>query len=231
MDAVLTRLPTRQRTVVGIVFSTLALVGSAFLMSSGLSTTGAAWLGWVALLPLFASIRFCRPSRALWAGAIWGLSLYGFAAGRPDSALQVGLLPLLLLALVPAAYTLFGAYMTRWIGFSPFVLGVSWMGVELAFRPLGLRHGLLAGLHSEGALIQYVGAALGYVLVAFVVAYVSALVLSVLVRVRVSVSVPLVSVACGDGGRWLLPQTVCVFTLFKISSLRPRAPPPAPCPA
>ena len=113
----------------------------------------------------------------------------------------------------------------RWIGFSPFVLGVSWMGVELAFEPLGLHTGLLIGTQGDGTLIHWLGGALGYVLVAFVVALVSAALVSALARVRVPFATPCYAVRSTESGTLLVPQTYSCFPLLVIPPSQPRAPP------
>ena len=60
------------------------------------------------------------------------------------------------------------------------MLALGWVGVEFALCPLGLRQGLLAGTQGDAVMFRTVGSAAGYVVVAFVVAYINAALLSVL---------------------------------------------------
>jgi apolipoprotein N-acyltransferase len=208
----------------------LSLVTSAFLMGLGLRSPEHLWLAWVALLPLFAAIRTLRPGRAMLCGALWGCCLYIFTAAAVGTGLREGVLSLALLTAIPAAYAFLGAALTRWIGFNPLVLGVAWMGVELTFEPLGLRHGLLAGTQGDGALIHWIGSALGYVLVAFVVALGNGVLLLLLSRVPVGVASPRCLPGSSASGTRLVPQTFSCFPLFAIPASQPRAPPVRPIP-
>ncbi len=203
----------------------LSLVGSAFLVSLAHRSHEYAWLGWLALLPLLAAVRTCRPVGAMFAGALWGVSLHLFSVGAPGGGISEGFRSLALLTAAPAIYACLGSLLTRRIGFSPFVLGVSWMGVELAFEPLGIRNGLLAGTQGDATLIHWVGNALGYVLVAFFVAYVNACLLSALSRVRLPIPSPRQLACAGDHRTRLIPQTFSCFPLFAIPASQPRGPP------
>ncbi len=114
--------------------TTVALTAS-LAVSAGLVALSAAsgrhhWLALVGLLPLFVSIRRQTPLRALLSGALWGLSLFAFTIAGLGPAIEVAPGSLLLFIGAPAAYACLGAILTRWIGFSPFVLGVGWVGVD-----------------------------------------------------------------------------------------------------
>lgn len=203
----------------------LSLAVGAFLMALSLGTSGYSWLGWLTLLPLFIAIRALRPWHAMLCGALWGFCLYFSGVAVFETNISVGLGSLALLTVIPAAYTCGASWVTRRIGFSPFVLGVSWMGVELALRPLGLHHGLLAATQGESTLVSWLGGALGYVLVAFVVALGNAALLLLLTRVPVGVASARYLPGSSKGGTRLVPQTFSCFPLFAIPVSRPRAPP------
>ena len=136
----------------GVTATALAvsLIASAYLMAVAIRSPQHPWAGYFTLFPLFVTIRVCRPVGALLWGAVWGLSLWAFSAFAPGSGVPDNLSVIILLPAIPAIYACLGSKLTRWIGFSPFVLGVGWMGVELAFRPLGLQHGLLGGVQGGG---------------------------------------------------------------------------------
>ncbi len=157
-------------------------------------------------------------------GAVWGAAYFVFAS--LEHGWHNGAIPAFaLLSCVPAAFALFGAWLTRWIGFSPFVLGVAWMGVELALAPVGLGLGLLAASQSDTALMPYVGRTLGYVVVAFVVAYVSALLVDALGRVRLTVPRPVPVTRSSDRGVILSPQILGLLPFLRLEPSQPRAPP------
>ncbi|UCC32058.1 MAG: hypothetical protein JSU86_07210, partial [Phycisphaerales bacterium] len=180
------------------------------------------------LLPLFLAIRVCRPTGAGLGGALWGFSLYAFSVTGSGHSIDASLSALAVLTGIPALYAYFSARLVRWIGFNPLVLGVSWMGVELALEPLGLRSGLLAGTQGDGALMHWIGNALGYVLVAFLVAFVNAAIVSVLSRAYVGAAARRFLVGSGDNDFRLIQQTFSCFPLFVIPPSQPRAPPMAP---
>ncbi len=151
-------------------------------MAAGMGPDGSSWLGWVALLPLFVAIRCLSPLRAMLCGALWGTSFYISAAHLLTTELHAGLLSLTLLVAAPACYALFGAWYTRWYKFDPLGLAVAWMGVELGLLPLGLQQGFLAGTQTDGLLYGLMARFSGYILVAFVVAYITALLLAVVTK-------------------------------------------------
>lgn len=202
-----------------------ALIVSAYVMALTLGPSEQSWLAWVALLPLFVAIRTLRPLSALLSGALWGSCLYVFAVALGSLGSGEGLLPFALLTAAPAAYALLGSLVTRWIGFNPLVLGVAWMGMEFAFERLGLHHGLLGSTQGGGVLMAWVGGALGYVLVAFLVAFASSVLLVLLSRVRVGLTSPRYLAAPDLRATRLIPQTFYGFPLFAIPASRPRAPP------
>ena len=204
---------------------TIALVGGAYLTATAVGSPTHAWMGWLSLLPLFVAIRVLRPLRASACGALWGGCLFAFCVASGRTAVSANLASLALLTAIPAIYTLLGAGLTRWMGFSPFVLGVGWMGVELALAPLGLHSGLLAGTQDHTALMNYIGRALGYVLVAFLVAYVNAALVAVLARVRLRLPRPFRITTSGNGVLFLRSQIIGCLSLVSLQPSHPRAPP------
>jgi apolipoprotein N-acyltransferase len=136
---------------------------------------------------------------------------------------------LLVLPLAGAGYCLTGALLTRWIGFSPFVLGVAWMGVELSLAPLGLDLGIVKLTDSSAPLVHWLAHTLGYVLVAFAVAFVNAQLAIVLSKVRLTVpqSVRIVRRAAVEPR--LVAQQSAPFFLFDAVPCHPRAPPLRNC--
>jgi len=201
---------------------------SAALMAYAISSPSHWWLGWVTLLPLFFAIRVGTPLEAASAAGLWGALVFTFSALFGDTSPAGNLLSLGTLVIVPAAYAWIGAKVTRQVGFSPFLLALGWMGVEFALRPVGLKHGLLAATQDGNVLIGALGSFAGYVIVAFVVAYVNAALLSVISQVQVSTS----------GLRYIrgvaaVPQRIILFDIpcFLDHVARPSRPraPPVPC--
>jgi len=207
---------------VALVFS---LVFGAFVMALSLASRDHAWLGWLTLLPLFIAIRSLHPLKAMFAGCLWGSSLFLFGVTIFDTGIAADTSSFALLTGIPTTYAFFGALLTRWIGFSPFVLGVSWMAVELALSTLGLHEGLLAGTQGDGTMVHWLGGALGYVLVAFVVAFVNAVLVTALSAACGAISSSRYLPGPADGGTVLLTQTFSCFPLFAVPISQPRAPP------
>ncbi|MHC4698654.1 MAG: hypothetical protein ACYTFA_18140 [Planctomycetota bacterium] len=201
-----------------------SLIASSCLMAAAVASRDYALLGWLCLLPLFVAIRSCTAARAGLCGGLWGACLYlFFLIGTDVTAPTVPAFALL--TVIPALYGYLGGRLTRWIGFSPFILGVGWMGVELASAPLGLRYGLLAGTQGDGTLMAWVGQGLGYVLVGFIVAMVNASLVSVLSGVRLTLPQYTQRVSLPDHGARVLPQMSFGFPLFAVCPAQPRAPP------
>ncbi len=200
---------------------------SAYAMGVARGSPDYWWVGWVVLLPLLVSIRVLAPVKAMAAGAFWGLCVFVslFLASGPEPEFAGGVGSLILLTVVPGVYAYLGARLTRRIGFSPYLLALGWMGVELALSPIGLRSGLLAGTQGDGVVIHWLGNFAGCALVAFLVAYVSATVFEALRRV-----------CAGDAARAfvttpphppprLFPQETFSDLFDLIRPARPRAPP------
>lgn len=203
----------------------LSLILSACLMALAVRSGSYSWAAWVSLVPLFAAIRLLGPRRAMLCGALWGLSLYAFLVLGTEARIAGTIRSLTLLSAVPAIYAYLGTLLTRRIGFAPLFLGLGWIGVELALRPLGLHNGLLGGSQGDGTLMHLVGGVLGYCLVASLVAYVNASLLSVLSGVCSRVSEPASVLGSADpvGCVWHFVSTKCPS--FGTHSSRPRAPP------
>ncbi len=203
----------------------VALVGSAYLMSTALDSSYGWALGWILLLPLFAAIRMVSPLAALGAGALWGSSVcvFTYAAGSVPLVGTSG--TFWLLSLVPGLYALFGSLLTRRVGFSPLLLGLGWVGVELALQPLGLRQGLLAATQGDGLLLQAVGYLAGYALIAFAVAYLNAALLTVLSRVCRGGAGSAVIRGTGQAIERIFPREDLVLLFHFIRPAQARAPP------
>ncbi|MBU0639163.1 MAG: hypothetical protein KKB50_09890 [Planctomycetes bacterium] len=204
----------------------IALVLSAYAMASALGTQQHTWLGWLALLPFFAATRFLSPLAAAACGSCWGLALYALLVIRADVGVALTILSLVLLAAVPGLYAGAGALLTRRLGFSPFLLALGWIGVELALQPLALERGLLAGTQGEALVTQRVCHLLGYVFVAFALAYVNAWLVAALSGGEL---LPARAGRIVEGERrdacLLHPSSLAPPPRLVIRSLRPRAPP------
>ncbi len=200
-----------------------SLIGGACLMAAAVASRDFTCLGWFCLLPVFIAIRRCTPSWAGLCGALWGACLYVFLQIGTDAAaptLAAGALAMV----VPALYANLAARLTRWVGYSPFVLAVGWMGVELASIPLGLRGGLLAGTQGGGTLMAWVGQGLGYVFVAFIVAVVNASLVTVLSGLRLTLPQWAHGISVASRRAALLPQTFVCIPFSVVSPSQPRAP-------
>jgi len=202
-----------------------SLVVCAFLMAYAVATPNHWWLGWVTLLPVFQAIRTLSPVRASLCCGLWGASLFAFCVGLFDTAIHGTVVSLLAMTLVPAAYGFVGARLTRQIGFSPYLLALGWMGVELALAPFGLSHGLLAATQGNGMLLGAVGSFTGFVLVAFLVAYVNASLLSALHTVHRVLAQSRIVVRGSNVCKPLAIEEAFFHLIHLISRAQPRAPP------
>lgn len=220
--------PTSPRTTPWFRLSALcfSLIIAGFLTAESISLRAHPWLGWFALIPVFISIRACVPWFAGVCGALWGASIctYTVFVDGPDQVSSW--LGVALLTLVPALYSFIGAHATRRKGFDPLILGLGWAGAEFALQPLGLRHGLIAGIQGDSWLLLLVGQMGGYVLVAFLVAFVSAVLLSVVTDV-VCVDVPRRRVLHAAGAQSFRVYVSDWFRFCSrfVSPSQPRAPP------
>lgn len=214
----------------------VSLVAGAFLLSAARASPGHAWLGWFCLFPLFVAIRVLRPGGAAVAGVAWGFSLCVFLhndsllrhqlATDGGVALAADLLTPAFLTAITGLYACAASWLTHRIGFSPFVMGAGWLLVELLLAPTGLRFGLLASTQSDAAFFPIVAHAVGYVFVAFLCAYVCAL----LVTTTAVIACSLIAAERGHGtesdnlrlcvATWLVALIPPV-----LRSLLPRAPP------
>ena len=88
-----------------------------------------------------------------------------------------------------------------------------------------LRHGLLAATQSDGVVLHAVGSFAGYVLVAFLVAYVNAALLSVLSQVRVTIPGTRYVRVSGEPRRPFFIQEIPNHLFDLIRPSQPRAPP------
>jgi len=171
-------MPETKPNLSAVVLSGLPLALSAIFMALAAQAPQHFWLGWVSLLPLLQAARVLSPVCAFGAGFFWGASFLAtsLALGAP---IEFNAVSAAILTLGPALYGCVGAWLTRRVGFSPYLLALGWVGVELCLRPVGLHHGLLAGTQGDGLLIRVAGNFAGYFLVAFIVAYINASLLSV----------------------------------------------------
>jgi len=201
-------------------------VGGAFLMAAAITIpTAHPWLGWLALAPLLRVIQVQAPRIALLSGVTWAAAILLFSRWLEHQPLVTHWLQVGAFCLLPGLFAYAAAQLRRQVGFCPLVVAVGWMAVELLLRPLGLQHGLLAVTQGDSLLVGVVGQAFGYVLVAFVLAFSSAALLSLLGALRFGPwqSYEWVGVA---PKRAASPAPVRVLNhLHFIRPSRPRAPP------
>ena len=169
-----------------------------------------------------------KPGTALLAGAFWGMGVCACAAmiGELPAGVPGALVAIGLAVLIPMLYFGLGAWFREQIGFQPLLLGLGWVGVELALVHAGLGHRVLVAERCDDPVVGIVGQVLGYGLAAFVVAYVSALLIGLAAEWcpvpwrprRVVLS----------GGRNIKPDGERRFAWFQLCDLspaQPRAPP------
>ncbi len=200
-----------------------SLIASAFLMAVAIALPHGSWIAWIGLLPLFATVRSAAPRQATLCGALWGACLYTFLV-IITPGLRYTVDAALLSATIPAAYVWVATRFTRRFGFSPLFLGLGWIAVELALRPLGLRNGLLAGAVGHGLLFNWSTAALGSGFVAFIVAASNAALLLAVDNVRLKYGGQPFGVTAQLHER-VRPLTQGYRAFCEVRPCRPRAPP------
>lgn len=157
----------------------ICLGGSAAVLSIAQHVPGAQWLTWIALVPLFLAIRDLSPGRAALAGAFWGAGVCALAALFSHHGAALTVQNAALLVALPALFSFLGSRQTRRTGFSPLILGLGWVAIELAMRPLAPHGGLVVSGQLYGPALRVVGFLGGWLLVAFCVAYVNASLLEI----------------------------------------------------
>jgi len=191
----------------------------------GLASPSSPWLVCFSLLALFLAIRLLPPFRAMLCGALWGAVFCGVSSVFGAPRITASITAVALLTTVPALYAAGGALLTRWVGFSPLALATGWIVMELALAPLGLRAGLLAGAVADGAALQFVGGAVGYVFISFVVAYASAWLLEFAVAARLWTMRPLRRTVTSNPSNLPALRAVAWSSLSSVRISQPRAPP------
>ena len=203
----------------------MSLVPSALLTAMAIGSADYSWFAWFGLLPLFFAIRVLSPVFAALAGAFWGSCFYLFLAAGAVPGLSLTHHSFGLLAIVLMLYTYFGGLLTRWIGFSPMLLALGWIVVELTLKPLGLRQGLLAGTQSTNGFLHWISCLLGYAFVALLVAGVNAWLVLLLSSARLRAVLPGLPAGLPNAERCLFSQTVFHPKFLPLSEVYPRPPP------
>ena len=203
----------------------VSLVLSALLTAAALRLPDQHWLAWISLLPLFWAIRFRGPTTAAFYGALWGISLYFFSTVGAAPAIAPTLFSLVLLATIPALYAGLGSLLSRAIGFNPLMLAGGWILVEVALKPLRLRHGLLAGSLGDNADFHWLARLLGYVFVALLVACANASLVCIVSGARLSFPACRSLAGSTNVVGHLASQVVLAIQSWTLRQAHPRAPP------
>jgi apolipoprotein N-acyltransferase len=201
------------------------LVLSALLTALAVGSGGYSWFAWFGLLPLFLAIRVLSPAVAALAGALWGGCFYLFSVAGAVPGLSLMPHSFGLLAIVLMLYAYIGVLLTRWVGFSPMLMALGWILVELALTPLGLNQGLLAGTQGANPYLHWISCLLGYVLVAFLVAGANAWLVLLLSSVRLRLPSPTMATGLPNAERCFLSQTFVHLQFLPLHKVYPRPPP------
>jgi hypothetical protein len=205
----------------------VSLLGSGALMALAANWSSQPCLGWLALVPLFITIRFASPKFALFGGSLWGLSLFLTARVSDPTLFTASWTSLALLTIVPGIYSFAGALVTRRRGFDPLLLAVGWCGVELLLQPLGLDRGLLLSTQGMSPAIYVVGKLFGFVFVAFLITWFIAGFLAVLTEARLRTSCAKLIVRASEQANRILPRDSWLLASEIESLSQSRAPPAA----
>lgn len=200
----------------------LGVTLSAFATAYAASNARAAWLGFFAMIPLFAVVRILRPLPAAAFGALWG-ACFVVELGWTGVALKFyaasGLIGL------SATFAGLGALLSMWIGFTPFVLGVGWMLTQAAMSNLAPKVPLLHSRIGDSTWLEMVGGSLGYGAIAFLVGYVNAVLVAAVATLRLQCPRRSTVATSTNSIVDLSPQIVGCFTPFALQPSHPRAPP------
>ena len=215
------------RIVKGLTLG-LLLVPSALLTAVSAGSSDYSWFAWFGLLPLFFAIRIFSPAVAALAGAFWGGCFYLFLVAGALPGISLTPHSFGLLAIVLMLYAYLGGLLTRWIGFSPMLLALGWIVVELTLKPLGLRQGLLAGTRSTNGFLHWISCLLGYAFVASLVVGVNAWLVLLLSGARLRLPPPTMPAGLSNAERCPLSQTFSHPQFLPLCEVYPR-PPPGTC--
>lgn len=210
-----------------------AVVASGLLLGIAILQPGLAWTRWAGLLPLFIVVCRCSPRVAFVCGALWGGTLYGVLldGGIVSTATSTATAAVpLLLILLPAAYASVASSISTRIGYSPFLIAVAWIVLELvlAISPVPLQRGLLANtLGADHSVLSRLANLFGYICVAFLVAYANAMLLSVVLLIQIRRPAwDRCLVSETDAAPWRIPQFIGHYQLQPpLGFNSPRAPP------
>ncbi|MHC4356170.1 MAG: hypothetical protein ACYTE3_17110 [Planctomycetota bacterium] len=212
------------RGVKGLALGVL-LVPSALLTAAAAGSADYSWFAWFGLLPLFLAIRVLSPAVAALAGAFWGGCFYLFLAAGAVPGLSLTSHSFALLVLVLMLYAYFGGLLTRWVGFSPMLLALGWILVELTLKPLGLRQGLLAGTQGADGFLHWISCLLGYASVASLVVGVNAWLVLLISSARLRPVLPSLPAGLPNAEPCLLSQTSLRPQFLPLCEIYPRPPP------
>ncbi len=208
-----------------VVALTVSLILSALLMAVARSYPTHFWLAWVSLAPLFLAIRSLRPTQAAASGAVWGLSLCWFLSSFGESDIAISASSIILIITIPVAYTFLAASARRLPGFGPLALAAGWVAVEFALKMAGLGRGILLQDYGYGSLLQSAVSCLGYAVVAFLILYASALLVTIAGSIRILHGSSGGLTTCTESAGYLALTGAPRLTNFLIPSSQPRAPP------
>lgn len=205
-----------------LLYLAISLLISGLLPALSFNSSIHGWTVWICLFPLFLAIKILPPFGAGLAGIFWGGSLYvctGLIAG------PAGSFPKLLIIVIPALYSFGGAQLVRRFGFSPILLGLGWIAVEIAFQLGGQTEGLLRLANGEGPVVDLISRLFGYYLFAFVVAYVNASFLVVAADTRISCVRPQAVILLRQSSERCLPYAIRLRRAPALNMMQPRGPP------
>ena len=180
----------------------------------------------MALVPLFVAIKICRPWEAVACGLLWGAVVAASSTffGHPGAFEDF-----ILLTVGPAGFVFLGSYLTRRVGFSPFVLAVAWMVWVLILSWASDHPRTWYAPSLEHGVLHWASHVLGYVLVAFVAAYINALTIVALCSVCKRPGASTFRSGARLRSSILEYLSVTISKVAHLTSCIPRGPPLQPC--
>jgi apolipoprotein N-acyltransferase len=155
------------------------LCGGGLLTGLAVASPGFHWAAWIGLIPIFAAVRQFAGAPAILGGALWGIAVYVGAVAVSVSPIPMTYSGCAAYLILPAGYVYIMALFSRRYWYSSLAMALGWIVIELIVNASGVRPGLISAEHIDNPFFRVIADFLGTGFVAFVVAYLGAVVIIV----------------------------------------------------
>ena len=206
----------------------LYLFGSAFLLAKTSFRPAFAPLGCLALLPLFLVIRSFSSVRVAVLSGFWGATYCWMLLAWGPASLELTWSAALALILLPALFAFATRQVVSRYGCFEIILPFAWVLLNLASHAIGVRAGLLSGSVVADSLFAGIAGFGGWAFLAFLLAAINALLLSVVSELKLCWIPSHVSLFLAQLVDRLLITVAGPLTILLIEAVRARGPPDSP---